>query len=705
MLGNRQRRAKAPRFDIDLPTVSHNEVQVQNKGKAEMGTFLMYGGDTMDSPVIMSGTAEDFPPLMMEAKKSSKQRAAPPAHTAVTNPAKSCPHFFHVDNTNLFILTDGISMFSDGVLTCTGWGSSCSTDYALNALDNESLEMAMRGIEVAGSPLMEKESQFCLVCLNAPSSVSSPLANPLSSSKTQESFHSFFADAVKSERRPLFKHKVASSVVVTSASLPETPVTQDHSFALNTKACSETSSGRHWNWKRKKHTNEIAMDDIGHTNRLVVLEDVVFKHTIGSGSQGIVYMVELHKKLYAMKIIDVQAVTSTSNASERRVRKHGLMRELQMIKSQNAAPVPVTNLIQMFNAIMKKRHNGDLLYLLMELMWADVDRIGEFIGRLSSSDVMRIAQSAFKEHFAGSSYTKQLEALQSDIRGSCKHVVGRMKFSEPEAWETRIEGQTPFPEIILSMIAADVLMGLKELHEQYQTVHCDLKPGNILLCYDKQSFKLADFGCSRTLDAVTRRVMPGSVEDMGTKLYKSPERFHFLESNAQHRDGEDNSNHGSFGPKADVWSLGVLLLELSCGIHPCYPFKTEYWNYSSMLKLAKMAKPLTWSSGLFDFVLRCTFVDEEERWSVDQLLQHPFILRFARVPRKRLAVFMTRLEADCSNMHMKRQHAWLEEQIRMSICGSEQQLRKSSALWREFTHHLSRAASALGDREKFPSLP
>lgn len=55
-------------------------------------------------------------------------------------------------------------------------------------------------------------------------------------------------------------------------------------------------------------------------------------------------------------------------------------------------------------------------------------------------------------------------------------------------------------------------------------MHCDLKPGNVLLSFDKQKFKLADFGCGCAMNRVTQKVRRTGV-DLGAKLYKTPERL------------------------------------------------------------------------------------------------------------------------------------------------------------------------------------
>eukprot|EP00796_Vickermania_ingenoplastis_P013310 gene13310-9147_t len=651
------------------------------------------------------------------------------------------PQFFHVGGTNLFVLVDGISMFYEGKSTYTG---SIDPTILQKMADKElrrrkhtgggpmpcegmdSVEMAIRDIESAVSPSMKAEP----LPMSIPSSAAKPpsklhvqaafSAQKEEARATNEAFRKLF-DGATPIPRPLFRNALAVVPVLPAPAAPTAPPAplppptpcspSSASFSSNTADSVSPQMSpvvRHKHnrvdasgslaFKKKAKKSDISLESIGQKNDSVELDEVTFRHQIGSGSQGTVSMVELNKKYYAMKHIDVSAVTATPNSGERHGRKRGLIRELEMIRQQNENQAP-QNLIRMFNAVVKKNEEREDLYLLMELMRVDLERISKMVDRVGSQEAFKIAQMTFKEYMSGDRHSKpELDRLQKDLRGSSKHVCGRMNFAVPELWETKEERQSVFPEIVLSLFAADVLVGLKELHDDYHLVHCDLKPGNVLLSYDREHFKIADFGCSRAIDPQTLRVVSSGL-DFGTMLYKAPERFTNVMTTSE---GEEVN----FSAKADVWSLGIMLLELSGGIHPCHPFKTEYWKYNSNLKLSKMIKPLNWTDGLFDFILRCTFVQEEERWSVSQLLKHPFIARYRNVPRRRLATFMSRLEQDSANIHQRKQCAWLEEQIRISCYGTNKinYKRQSCTLWREFTSFLPREAPSLKDRTVYPEL-
>ncbi|XP_057829157.2 L-type lectin-domain containing receptor kinase SIT2 [Cryptomeria japonica] len=99
-------------------------------------------------------------------------------------------------------------------------------------------------------------------------------------------------------------------------------------------------------------------------------------------------------------------------------------------------------------------------------------------------------------------------------------------------------------------ILKDVGAGLLYLHEEWEkrVVHRDIKSSNVLLDSELNA-KLGDFGLARlyehTGDPQTTRVV-------GTLGYIAPELVHT----------------GKAGPSADVFSFGILMLEVACGRRP-----------------------------------------------------------------------------------------------------------------------------------------
>ncbi|XP_002968897.2 G-type lectin S-receptor-like serine/threonine-protein kinase SD2-5 [Selaginella moellendorffii] len=97
-------------------------------------------------------------------------------------------------------------------------------------------------------------------------------------------------------------------------------------------------------------------------------------------------------------------------------------------------------------------------------------------------------------------------------------------------------------------IAVGMARGLTYLHEEctQQIIHLDIKPENILLD-ENFSPKVTDFGLSKLVDRDKARVVTNM---RGTPGYLAPE---WLNSNAP------------VSTKVDVYSFGIVLLELICG--------------------------------------------------------------------------------------------------------------------------------------------
>lgn len=114
-------------------------------------------------------------------------------------------------------------------------------------------------------------------------------------------------------------------------------------------------------------------------------------------------------------------------------------------------------------------------------------------------------------------------------------------------------GKPLIAEAILSKIFQQVLCGLAYLNVCMKQMHRDIKPDNVLL--NRKGFvKVTDFGISRQYGGDETEK---SRTQVGTLTYMSPERM------------EGGKYYGYAG---DVWSLGIMLIEMATGQ---FPFKEE----------------------------------------------------------------------------------------------------------------------------------
>ncbi len=109
-----------------------------------------------------------------------------------------------------------------------------------------------------------------------------------------------------------------------------------------------------------------------------------------------------------------------------------------------------------------------------------------------------------------------------------------------------------------------------------RVIHRDIKPENILVTAEGEP-KLLDFGIARLMDTVdgTAERKTGTAHRALTLAYASPEQVR----------GQ------ALGPATDVWSLGVLLYKLVCGVLPFDVGDGSALDLSNAIVIGKMAPP------------------------------------------------------------------------------------------------------------------
>eukprot|EP00667_Euglena_gracilis_P003203 EG_transcript_3211 len=185
---------------------------------------------------------------------------------------------------------------------------------------------------------------------------------------------------------------------------------------------------------------------------------------------------------------------------------------------------------------------------------------------------------------------------------------------------------------------SDVLAGLDYLH-RHNVIHRDIKPENVLLTEEGRC-KLADFGLARRLHVAAQPLtappadpsarsfrLIHATQPCGTPLYMAPELA-------------SGSTLSVTNKVADVWSVGIMLLEMVTGRHPWQPEPMSDLQVIYRLRHleAPPAIPEALPPPLRDFLARCLTLNPLERAPVHQLRSHEFLSQLKLEPHSPLSV-------------------------------------------------------------------
>ncbi|KAH8553767.1 hypothetical protein BGW37DRAFT_487007, partial [Umbelopsis sp. PMI_123] len=166
-----------------------------------------------------------------------------------------------------------------------------------------------------------------------------------------------------------------------------------------------------------------------------------------------------------------------------------------------------------------------------------------------------------------------------------------------------------FKEPLVCSFVRQILKGLNYLHGR-DIIHRDIKGANVLVD-NKGGVKISDFGISKKVEddmmlvsgaSANRPSLQGSVFWMAPEVVKQTQ----------------------YTRKADIWSLGCMVVEMFTGDHP-FP---EFSQMQAIFQIGSYKAPNIpehIGDDAKDFLSRTFDLDYRERPTADVLLQHPFL--------------------------------------------------------------------------------
>ncbi|KAK1423932.1 hypothetical protein QVD17_19243 [Tagetes erecta] len=205
----------------------------------------------------------------------------------------------------------------------------------------------------------------------------------------------------------------------------------------------------------------------------------------------------------------------------------------------------------------------------------------------------------------------------------------------------------------LANYTRQIVKGLEYIHSN-GIVHCDIKGRNIMV-QDGFVVKIGDFGCAKWAHQASHI--------SGTPMFMAPEVAR----------GEEQLF------PADIWALGCTVIEMATGGSP-WPNVDN--PVSVLYRIAFSDEiptiPDSISEQGRDFVSKCLIRDPKQRWTVKQLVEHPFVQQQLDENSKEICCEKIRTDSPTSILEQDVWN-WMEETSPSSSSSSS--LSSSSVLW------------------------
>ncbi|EHK17075.1 uncharacterized protein TRIVIDRAFT_41605 [Trichoderma virens Gv29-8] len=194
---------------------------------------------------------------------------------------------------------------------------------------------------------------------------------------------------------------------------------------------------------------------------------------------------------------------------------------------------------------------------------------------------------------------------------SAEHLNIFLEYVPGGSVQTMLNSYGALPEPLVRSFVRQILTGLSYLHNM-DIIHRDIKGANILVD-NKGTIKISDFGISKKLEA--SNILNGAANNkhrpslQGSVFWMAPEVV----------------KQTSYTRKADIWSLGCLVVEMMTGSHP-FP---DCSQLQAIFRIgggkATPTIPEHASDDAKTFLGQTFELDHNQRPSADDLMLSPFL--------------------------------------------------------------------------------
>lgn len=256
-----------------------------------------------------------------------------------------------------------------------------------------------------------------------------------------------------------------------------------------------------------------------------------------------------------------------------------------------------------YGSVLKVLHKPTGVLMAMKEVRLELDET-KFTQILMELDILHKCDSPYIVDFYGAFFVEGAVYMCIEYMdgGSLDKIYGKEHGVKDEA--------------SLAYITESVIRGLKDLKDEHNIIHRDVKPTNILI-NTAGKVKLCDFGVSGNLVASLAKT------NIGCQSYMAPERIKSM-----------NPDDATYSVQSDIWSLGLTILEVAAGHYP-YPAET-YDNIFSQLSAIVDGEPPQLDPKIYSkeaqiFVKSCLKKNPDLRPSYAALLKNPWLLKYRDV--------------------------------------------------------------------------